>query len=84
MIDKVQAIFIDRDGTIGGSDEVIYPGEFELFPFAKEAIRILKEREIRIFSFTNQPGISRAEACIEDFIYELNSFGFDDIYICPH
>ena len=84
MKGKVQAVFIDRDGTIGGTDDVIYPGDFQLFPFAKEAIKILKEREIRIFSFTNQPGISRGEACKEDFINELNSFGFDDIYICPH
>ncbi|MBP1947080.1 histidinol phosphatase-like enzyme [Virgibacillus litoralis] len=28
----IQAIFIDRDGTIGGSDQVVYPGEFQLFP----------------------------------------------------
>lgn len=84
MKNNVQAVFIDRDGTIGGTDDVIYPGDFELFPFANEAIKILKQREIRIFSFTNQPGISRAEACIEDFTNELKRFGFDDIYICPH
>lgn len=84
MKDKIQAVFIDRDGTIGGTDEVIYPGEFELFNFSKEAIKILKKRKIKKFSFTNQPGISRGESCIEDFTNELNSFGFDDIYICPH
>lgn len=81
---KVQAVFIDRDGTIGGNDDVTYPGDFELFPVAKEAIKILKENKIKIFSFTNQPGISRGEARIEDFINELNGFGFDDICICPH
>ncbi|WP_411681977.1 HAD-IIIA family hydrolase [Clostridium thailandense] len=84
MKEKIQAIFIDRDGTIGGTDEVIYPGDFQLFSFTKEAISILKERKIMIFSFSNQPGISRGEAYKEDFIKELNSFGFDDVYICPH
>lgn len=81
---ELQAVFIDRDGTIGGTDDVIYPGEFELFPFAKEAITVLKEKGIKIFSFTNQPGISRGEASVEDFISELRRFGFDYIYICPH
>ena len=28
---KMQAVFIDRDGTIGGTDEILYPGAFELF-----------------------------------------------------
>ena len=45
MKEKVQAVFIDRDGTIGGTDEVIYPGEFKLFYFAEEAISILKKRK---------------------------------------
>lgn len=84
MREKVQAVFIDRDGTIGGTDDVVYPGEFELFPFTKEAINMLKEREVKIFSFTNQPGISRGEASREDFIKELSGFGFDEIFICPH
>lgn len=84
MRKKIQAVFIDRDGTIGGTNDVVYPGEFELFPFTKEALDILKEREIAIFSFTNQPGISKGEASIEDFIKELSSFGFDGTFICPH
>lgn len=84
MKDKIEAVFIDRDGTIGGNDEVIYPGEFQLFSFAKEAIRILKESETLIFSFTNQPGISRGEALKEDFIKELSNFGFDGVFLCPH
>lgn len=35
----IQAAFIDRDGTIGGSDNVIYPGDFELFPYVAASIR---------------------------------------------
>lgn len=84
MREKVQAVFIDRDGTIGGTDEVVYPGGFQLFSFAEKAIKILKEKGIKIISFTNQPGISKGKATKEDFINELISFGFDDCYICPH
>jgi histidinol phosphatase-like enzyme len=33
---KVSTVFIDRDGTIGGSDTVVYPGEFSLFSYSRE------------------------------------------------
>ncbi len=36
MIEKevknmIEAIFLDRDGTIDGSNEIQYPGDFQLF-----------------------------------------------------
>mgnify|MGYP001091112874 CR=1 FL=1 len=74
---KIQAIFIDRDGTIGGSEEVIYPGAFKLFPFTKQSFEILRSAGVPIYAFTNQPGISRGDATIGDFQNELTSFGFD-------
>jgi histidinol-phosphate phosphatase family protein len=80
----LQAVFLDRDGTIGGSDVVEYPGEFELFSYTDGIIKELKARNIRVFSFTNQPGISRSLAKEEDFVEELSAFGFDDVYLCPH
>lgn len=80
----IQAVFLDRDGTIGGSDVVEYPGEFELFSFTKNIITELKCSGIKVFSFTNQPGISRGEALEETFIEELTDFGFDAVYLCPH
>lgn len=83
-IDEFQAIFIDRDGTIGGVDEVIYPCNFELFPFVRKSLSLLKQNKKLIFSFTNQPGISRGEAEVSDFEKELFSFGFDKVYLCPH
>ncbi|GGC97458.1 D,D-heptose 1,7-bisphosphate phosphatase [Thalassobacillus devorans] len=81
---KIEAIFIDRDGTIGGDDTVHYPGEFELFPYTATEINRLKRDGIRIFSFTNQPGISKGLAKEKDFEEELLAFGFDDVYMCPH
>ncbi|ANX11836.1 hypothetical protein ABE41_007430 [Fictibacillus arsenicus] len=84
MNDDLQAVFLDRDGTIGGSDRVEYPGEFQLFSYSAEVIEQIKAKGIPVFSFTNQPGISRAEASEDDFVRELKAFGFDEIYLCPH
>ncbi|MGN7941674.1 HAD-IIIA family hydrolase [Virgibacillus sp. 6R] len=81
---KIEAIFLDRDGTIGGDDTVHYPGTFQLFPHSQELIYKLKEDGIKVFSFTNQPGISEGKATSQDFIDELTKFGFDDIFLCPH
>lgn len=81
---KIEALFLDRDGTIGGDDTVHYPGKFELFPYSRKLIEKLKGSGIKVFSFTNQPGIARGEAAAEEFLDELQDFGFDDVYICPH
>lgn len=80
----IQAVFMDRDGTLGGSDEVIYPGEFKLFPNVIEALQQLKKYNILLCSFTNQPGISKGEATFNSFHKELKGFGFNQIYLCPH
>ncbi|WP_425490325.1 HAD-IIIA family hydrolase [Heyndrickxia vini] len=79
-----KAIFIDRDGTIGGTDKVVLPGEFQLFPNVEESLSKLRNLNTLIFSFTNQPSISRGEAISEDFENELIGFGFDKMYLCPH
>ncbi|GAA0458403.1 HAD-IIIA family hydrolase [Alkalibacillus silvisoli] len=79
-----KAIFIDRDGTIGGTDKVVFPRDFQLYPFVGNSIYKLKKLGNPIFSFTNQPGISRGEATREDFERELIGFGFDKVYLCPH
>jgi histidinol-phosphate phosphatase family protein len=84
LIKDVQAVFIDRDGTMGGDTDVTYPDKFVLYPFTDKAIKMLKSNGIRVFAFTNQPGISSYEAKEEDFINELTGFGFEKAYICPH
>jgi histidinol-phosphate phosphatase family protein len=81
---NIQAVFIDRDGTLGGSDKVIYPGDFEIFPGVRESIKLLKDKNILVYAFTNQPGIANREATVDQFETELKSFGFDRVYICPH
>ena len=80
----VQAVFIDRDGTMGGDTSVTYPDKFVLYPFTDKAIKMLKSNGIKVFAFTNQPGISVGEAKEQDFIDELAGFGIEKAYICPH
>lgn len=84
MFNNIQAIFIDRDGTIGGSDTVTYPEEFELYPNVFELIQLLKRSGKLILAFTNQPGISKGEVSQAEFENELLQFGFNKVYICPH
>jgi len=79
-----KAVFIDRDGTLGGGTEALFPNDFSLYPNTKQALDLLKENNIKIYAFTNQPDISIGlckQAAFED---ELYGFGFDDVCICPH
>jgi len=80
----MKAVFIDRDGTIGGGNEVTLPNKFKLFTFSSEAFAILKKKGYKIIAFTNQPDISKGICTIEDFQKELEGFGFEDVCICPH
>jgi len=84
MIENLEAVFIDRDGTIGGDGHFIHPKDFKPYPFALEALKLLKDDGVKIFSFTNQHRISEGQATIEEFEEEFLSFGFDKTYICPH
>ena len=78
-----EAVFLDRDGTVGGDQTIHYPGQFELFPFTEAAIKKIKQKNIKLFSFTNQPVIAEGRATEMDFINELKTFGFDGMYLCP-
>jgi len=80
----VQAVFIDRDGTIGGTGHFIHPKDFNLYPNAQEAINLLKKNGMKVFAITNQYRISRGEATIQEFEEQFIEYGFDQAYICPH
>lgn len=54
----IQAVFMDRDGTIGGTGHFIHPRDFALYPMAQEAIHLLKRQYY--------PGICRYQS-IPDF-----------------
>jgi D-glycero-D-manno-heptose 1,7-bisphosphate phosphatase len=91
---KPKAFFLDRDGTI--CEDVNYlwrPDELRLFPFAAEAVRLLKENGFLVILITNQSGIARGffdenalSKIHEKLVSELaeQNAKFDAIYFCPH
>lgn len=81
---EIEAVFLDRDGTIGGDGHFIHPDNFRPYENFLIALKRLREREIKIFAFTNQHRISRGEATVEDFKKEFIGYGFTGAYICPH
>lgn len=80
----LQAVFLDRDGTIGGTGHFIHPKDFTLYEGAQEAIDALKAAGLKVFAFTNQHRISLGEATEEEFREQFLQYGFDAAYICPH
>lgn len=92
---KRPAVFIDRDGTI--SEEVGYvnhPSRYRVFPYAAEALKLLREAGWLAVLVTNQAGVARgyfAEEMIGIVHHllteELARSGgarLDAIYYCPH
>ncbi len=80
----LQAVFIDRDGTLGGTGHFIHPDAFRLYPSATEAISLLKRSGLKLFALTNQHRIARGEATVAQFQAEFATHGLDGSYICPH
>lgn len=50
----MKAVFLDRDGTIGGTGGGIHPYEFKLYDFSPRAIRTLNELGVKVFLFTKK------------------------------
>ena len=63
-----KAVFLDRDGTINidVNGYVNNPHDFELYPFAAEAISIINKLNFFVFVVTNQSGIARGYYSFED------------------
>ncbi len=81
---SIQGVFIDRDGTIGEAGPDLHPDGFMLYPGFVEALNLLKQNGIKIFSLTNQPDISRGLFRETDMVRQYQNWGFDGVYICPH
>ncbi|SDO17704.1 histidinol-phosphate phosphatase family domain-containing protein/HAD-superfamily hydrolase, subfamily IIIA [Psychrobacillus sp. OK028] len=84
MNKEIEAVFLDRDGTIGGTGHFMHPDDFIPYSFSMEAIRLLQSQGIKVFGFTNQHRVSRGEAELVEFQKEFLSYGHDDAFICPH
>ena len=82
--ERIQAIFIDRDGTIGEAGKDLNPNNFVTYPNFYQSLCLLKSNNLKIFSFTNQPDIARGLVNENLLIQQYTSWGFNHAYICPH
>jgi D-glycero-D-manno-heptose 1,7-bisphosphate phosphatase len=92
-MEKLPAVFIDRDGTLIEEREYLSrPEQVALFPGAAEALVQLREAGFRLFMITNQSGVGRGyftltdvEKVHEHLSAELARAGvvFEKIYVAP-
>ncbi len=80
----LQAVFVDRDGTIGGTGHFVHPRDFVPYPGALDAILLLKRAGLKVFAFTNQDKVGFGEVTVGEFEEQFRSYGLDGAYICPH
>ncbi|MEI5907375.1 HAD-IIIA family hydrolase [Bacillus spongiae] len=89
----MKAVFLDRDGTIGGTGGGMHPFEFSMYEFAPKAIRLLNESGVKVFLFTNQTRVGRGyfteDELLKGFKMMKQELGkhsafLDDIFYCPH
>lgn len=88
------AIFLDRDGTV--TDEVGYINHIsraKIYPYAPEAVRMLKSTGLPVIIVTNQSGVGRGyfteeivdqvHRMVQDAL-EAAGTSVDAFYFCPH
>jgi D-glycero-D-manno-heptose 1,7-bisphosphate phosphatase len=90
----VQAVFLDRDGTI--NEDVGYvskPEELMIYPWAASAVRLINQAGMKAIVITNQSGVARGfcseqevEKIHQRMIEEIAQSGawIDAVYYCPH
>jgi D,D-heptose 1,7-bisphosphate phosphatase len=94
VTDKRPAAFLDRDGTINVDAGYVDRLErFELYPFAFDAIRLLRRAGYLIVVMTNQAGVAQGlygEDFVETTAQYLRDYArqsgtaIDGHYYCPH
>lgn len=87
-------VFIDRDGTINKDAGYINSlDNFEVYPFAPQAIKLLKDNGYLVVVITNQAGVAKGiftEEFLEKVhtkmrkILQQNGTDIDGIFYCPH
>jgi histidinol-phosphate phosphatase family protein len=91
------AVILDRDGVLNKrpprAEYVRRPEEFEWLPGAREALRLLRERNYRVIVVSNQAGVARGAMSQSDvervndrMRAESQAAGgrIDAVYYCPH
>ena len=80
----MRAVFIDRDGTMGGAAALEFPDAYTPFNGTREAFLLLKQHGFSPMIFTNQSCIARGKDRGYDFAAEFAEIGAVDWFICPH
>ncbi|OPZ87556.1 MAG: D-glycero-beta-D-manno-heptose-1,7-bisphosphate 7-phosphatase [Firmicutes bacterium ADurb.Bin419] len=89
MEELFPAIFIDRDGVICKEKSYITSWEqMEIYPFAKEAVRRLRDAGFKTIIVTNQSAVGRG-MMREETLKQINEYlqqiiPIDGLYYCPH
>ncbi len=81
---RMRAVFIDRDGTMGGEHTIEYPQDYRPFPGTAEAFALLNAHGYAPMVFTNQSCIARGKDGGYDFGAEFAAIGAADWFLCPH
>ena len=93
MPKKLEAVFLDRDGTLIESQPYLGdPDRVVLLPGTREALRRARASGVKLFLFTNQSGVGRGYFTIADVekvnrrmveLLELGDDVFDAVCIAP-
>jgi D,D-heptose 1,7-bisphosphate phosphatase len=88
------AVFLDRDGTVNHDKGYISrPEDFNIYPYAGKAIKMLNDLRMLVFIVTNQSGVARGYYTLDD-LDKIHSrmkeqlaeqgASIDGIYISPY
>jgi D,D-heptose 1,7-bisphosphate phosphatase len=90
---KSRAIFVDRDGTLGGAGGFCHPDEFEFYDFTLEAVKLINRAGFKAVVLTNQSRIAKGQITLEQLqssidrlnsSLEIHGAKLDAWYVCPH
>jgi D-glycero-D-manno-heptose 1,7-bisphosphate phosphatase len=91
---KINAVFIDRDGTINTEKEYVYKiKDFELIPGTLDALKLFTDHGIKIYIITNQAGIAKGYYTEKQFhkltdhmlvLLEKEGIKIEKVLYCPH
>lgn len=80
----IRCILFDRDGTLGGLQDVRYPETFTPYADIRACFLKIKRTGRKVGIITNQASIARGTGANYDFNAEFASYGADVWEICPH
>ena len=89
ILGKKPAVFLDRDGVLTREKSYVRSiEELEIFPYAEECIRRIRNKGYYAIVVTNQSGVARGyftEEMLRSMnVHLMEKTGVDAVYYCPH